>query len=631
MHGFSARQRPGKPHRMPLHAFRPAPYLPKRIHIRRRSDGAWLLHNENPLRDVQPHMLAPLAHWAGRDARRIALAERAGQDWRRLTYGELWAQVQAAGEGLADLGLGRGVTLMILSRNSIAHAVTAYGALAAGAAIAPVTPAYSLIAKDFDRLRDAHDLVRPGAFFVEDGVQFQRALDALAPGARPVIYARNAPHGVNAVGLDELLAHRPGARLAARLDAITAGDHAKYLLTSGSTGRPKAVICTHGGVASNVAMIRSIYDEAAEEDLYAGQQVTVNFAPWSHSLGANAILHNWLNLGGALYIDWGAPTAERFGETLRNLREISATYYSSVPAAWGLLVTELERDPALADVFFRRLRIMAYGGAAMGQDIGDRIQKVAARTIGERITFYSGYGSTETGPTASNIHWMNDRMGLIGMPVPGCDMKLSPVGNKLECRVRGPNVSPGYLNDPQRTAESFDEEGYYRLGDAVKFIDPEDPAAGIAFDGRLSEEFKLASGAWVAAGAVRLGVVAAGDGLFADAVVCGINESCIGVLLFLDLQRARQTAGQEDGLGALARDARVLAAAEAAIARYNEQNTNAAARIGRALLLPDSPSLESGELTDKGYLNQSRARELRADSAVRLYAEPVGQDIIITA
>jgi feruloyl-CoA synthase len=616
---------------MPPHAFRPAPYLPKRIHISRRSDGAWLLRNENPLRQVQPHMLAPLAEWAGRDARRLALAERAGQDWRRLTYGELWAQVQATGEGLAGLGLGRGDALMILSRNSIAHAITAYGALAAGAAIAPVTPAYSLIAKDFDRLRDAHDLLRPAGFFVEDGAQFQKALDALAPGSRPVIYARNAPQGVNAIGLDELLAHRPGARVAARLNAITTRDHAKYLLTSGSTGRPKAVICTHGGVASNVAMIRSIYDEAAEENLYAGQQVTVNFAPWSHSLGANAILHNWLNLGGALYIDWGAPTAERFGETLRNLREVSSTYFSSVPAAWALLVTELEQDPALAEVFFRRLRIMAYGGAAMGQDIGDRIQQVAVRTIGERITFYSGYGSTETGPTASNIHWMNDRMGLIGMPVPGCDMKLSPVGDKLECRVRGPNVSPGYLNDQQLTADAFDDEGYYKLGDAVKFIDLEDPAAGIAFDGRLSEEFKLLSGVWVAAGAVRLGVVAAGDGLFADAVVCGINEPCIGVLLFLDLQRARQAAGHGGELASLARDARVLAAAQDAIARYNERHPNAAARIARAVLLADSPSLESGELTDKGYLNQSRARQLRADTAARLYTQPLADDVIVPA
>lgn len=614
---------------MSVPAFRPAPYLPKRIAIDRRADGAWLLSNQNPLRPGHAHMLGPLQAWAARDPERLALAERADAGWRRLTYGGLWRDVQSVGESLVGLGFGPGKALMILSRNSISHATAAYAALAVRAPIAPITPAYSLIAKDFERLLYVRDLIQPAGYFVEDGAQFQRALDALAPGDRPVIYARNPPAGVRAVALDELAASRPGDRVAARLGAIMGDDHAKYLLTSGSTGRPKAVICTHAGIAANVQMIRSIYDEAAEAEQYEGQQVTVNFAPWSHSLGANAILHNWLNLGGALYIDWGAPTPERFPETLRNLREVPSTYYSSVPAAWAWLVTELERDPELAEVFFRRLRIMAYGGAAMGQDIGDRIQKVAMRTIGARVTFYSGYGSTETGPTASNIHWMNDRMGLIGMPVPGCEMKLAPVGDKLECRVRGAHISPGYLNDPAKTAQAFDEEGYYKLGDAVKFIDSSDPQAGIAFDGRLAEEFKLSSGAWVSAGAVRLGVVAAADGLFADVVVCGLNEAEITVLAFLNPARARQTAGRDEPLADLIGDPAVRVAAQTAIAGYNKANPNAAARVARVLILPDAPSLETGELTDKGYLNQARARELRAPAVAQLYAEKPPEDVIV--
>jgi feruloyl-CoA synthase len=378
-------------------------------------------------------------------------------------------------------------------------------------------------------------------------------------------------------------------------------DIAKLLLTSGSTGAPKAVICTHANVGANGAQIAACYDDP-------DPPLMVNGAPWSHSLGANAILHMALHRGGSLYIDAGQPTAARFGETLRNLREVSATYQNMVPAGWALLAGELERDEVLAKRFFETVRVMQYGGAAMPQSVLDRVQAVAVRTVGERITFGSGYGATETGPTASNVHWLNDRAGLCGLPTPGTSVKLAPAGEKYDFRVKGPQVSPGYFGRPELTAQVFDEDGFYRLGDAAKLADPDDPSLGLVFDGRLVENFKLSTGTFVAAGALRIAALSAIGGAAVDAVVCGEGETGVGLMIFLSPGFCADRPPQQ-----------VRDLISDGLKNFNAQAAGGA-RVARALMLEGAPDPASGEITDKGYINQALARDRRPKELARLFA-----------
>ncbi|MEO0981311.1 MAG: feruloyl-CoA synthase [Pseudomonadota bacterium] len=614
--------------------FREIPYLPQKLELERRPDGSILLASGNPLRPHPPHMLAPLVYWAAAAPDRAWLAQRdplkpSKPGWITITYGEALPRLRALAQAFFDMGAGPDAPVAILSRNSIENALIMYAAMWAGAPVVPITPAYATLAQDFSRLKYIDQLVEPQIFYVEDGAQYQRGLDALDLTGRRVVYERCAPDGVDAVSREEMERANVSSAVDLAYDRLSPDMVAKYMLTSGSTGEPKAVINTHSNVAAMVKMIRSIWDVERLEALSQGPQVMINFLPWSHTYGANAILHSMTDWGGTLYIDWGAPTPAGTPEMIRNLREVSPTQHTTVPAAWATLATELERDEALARSFFERLFVMAYGGAAMGQDIYERIQKVAVATTGERISLSAGYGATETAPTTANVHWPNDTMGLIGLPIPGCEMKLAPVGEKLECRVRGPHITPGYYKQPDKTAEAFDEEGYYKLGDAVRFADPDRPERGLAFDGRIAEEFKLMSGTWVSAGNVRVKAVAAVDGALADCVVCGLNERFIAVLGFLNVNWCRRAVGDEGAsLDALAKHPAILDAVRAGLARHNDAHPNQTARIARCLILPDAPRADAGEITEKGYINQAKARDLRAAEMARLFADAPGDGVL---
>ena len=611
--------------------FREIPYLPQKLIIERRDDGAIILDNGQPLRPYHPHMLAPIVYWAATAPDRIWLAQRDPLDsskpgWVEITYGEALTRIRELAQGLLDAGAGQDTPMMILSRNSIEHALIMYAAMWAGSPVVPVTPAYALLSQDFERLNYVDKLTEPGFIYVEDGVDFQRGLDGMALGDRLVIYARNAPECSNSVSQDEL-ATEPNAAVDLAYDRIDTDSVAKFMLTSGSTGEPKAVINTHGMISSMVKMIRSIWDVDRLEALSDGPQVMVNFLPWSHTYGANSILHSMTDWGGTLYIDWGAPTPARLPEMIHNLKDVAPSQHTTVPAAWAAIATELEADQELAAKFFEKLYVMAYGGAAMGQDIYERIQKVAIETTGEHISLSAGYGATETAPTTSNVHWPNSVMGLIGLPLPGCTMKLAPVGDKYECRVKGPHITPGYFKNPEKTAEVFDEEGYYCLGDAVKFVDPDDPNKGLAFDGRIAEEFKLANGTWVSAGAVRVGAVSAVDGALSDAVVCGLNENRIGILGFLNPGYCKRLAGDVP-VAEMAKHPDVVAAVTAGLQAYNKRNPQVSSRIATVILQSDQPSADNGEITEKGYINQSKAQALRADDVKRLFADQPDADVI---
>ncbi len=604
--------------------FREVPYLPLKLKIDRRPDGTIYLDSGHPLKAHPPHMLAPLVKWGAERRDQDWLAERwpqapAADDWRRLTYGEGLASVQRVAAAFLSEGAGQDAPVMILSRNSIDAALIMYGAMWASSPVVPVTPAYATLSQDLLRFRYIDQLTTPKFIYVEDGNEYQRALDSLDLTGRLVIYSRNPPNVPRAASIEEF-AGQMGPAVEDAYKALTPATVAKYMLTSGSTGEPKAVINTHGMVAANAKMIRSVWDEERLDAITGGPQVMVNFLPWSHTYGTHSILHNLLDWGGTLYICQGAPTPQRLPEMIRNLKEIPTTQHTTVPQAWAALATALEQDDALAEVFFSRLTSMAYGGASMGQDIYERIQEVAVRFTGERISLSAGYGATETSPTASNVHWPNDKMGLIGLPLPGNTFKLVPAGDKLELRVKGVNVTPGYFRNPEKTAEAFDDEGYYKLGDAVKFVDADQPERGLAFDGRTVEEFKLASGTWVSAGAVRVAAVAACGGALSDAVVCGLNKDEIGLLGFLNTAWCQRLVGEALPADQLIAHPKVQAAVKAGLSAHNKAHPNASARITRILLQPQEPRADLGEITEKGYINQSRTQALRADQLELLYA-----------
>ena len=584
--------------------FRDARYAPRRLDVERRADGALVLANPTPVETTFTTTLDALVHWGAAAPDRVWLAERAGDGWRTVDYATALSQVSALAGGLQGLGLKRGDCLLILARNTVDHALIAYAAMGLGVAVAPVSPQYGLAGADLSRLAYACGVLSPDAVYADDAAAFAGALEAdFLKGLRVVASANARPTDIT---FDSLLTSAP-TDFTAQPD-----DVAKLLLTSGSTGRPKAVIGLHRNIAVNAAQIAACFDDP-------DPPVVVSAAPWSHSLGANAILHMVLHRGGTLYVDAGQPTQARFAETIRNLREVSPTYHNMVPAGWGLFASALEKDEALARTFFKRVRVLQYGGASMAQSMLDRVQAVAVRTIGERVTFATGYGSTETGPTACNIHWLNARSGMIGLPVPGTAVKLVPAGEKFEIRVKGPQISPGYLGEPVLSAEAFDDEGFYRLGDAARAIDPADPEAGLMFDGRLVENFKLASGTFVAAGALRVAAVSAIGGAALDAVVCGEGQEGVGLMLFLD-----------PGYNARHPDpADVREAIRSGLAKMNAAARGGGGKIWRALILDGAPDAASGELTDKGYINQALARDRRPAEVARLFAETPDDGVMV--
>ncbi len=590
--------------------FRDARYAPRALEVERRGD-VLILTNPTPYSNTVQTTIAPLLRWASQAPRRVWLAERDSAEsggWRSVTYAQAAEQVMRLAGGLLSLGLERGKPLLILARNGIDHALISYAAMMLGAPIAPVSPQYGLKGADLTRLAFAVERLKPAMVYVDDAEDFADALAAPFLAGLPVVASRNPRPGDQPF---ETL--QPSGEHAVTM--CRPGDTAKLLLTSGSTGRPKAVICTHANIALNAAQIAACYQDP-------DPPVLVNSAPWSHSLGANAILHMVLHRGGTLYIDGGQPLAGgRFDETVRNLRDVATTYHNMVPAGWGLLVGELERDEVLAARFFEKVRVLQYGGASMAQSILDRVQAVAVRVTGQRVTFAAGYGATETGPTACNIHWLNARSGMVGLPTPGTSIKLVPApgeGAKYEIRVKGPQVSPGYLDMPEASAAAFDEDGFYRLGDAARLADPINPSAGLVFDGRLVENFKLASGTFVAAGALRVSAISAIAGAVSDAVVCGEGHEGVGLMLFLD-PKACLRIGEPEAARATIR---------AGLERLNSL-AKGGARVIRALVLDGAPDAASGELTDKGYINQAMARDRRPVELERLFAEEPDDGVMV--
>lgn len=590
-------------------------------------DGTIHVRPSGTLPPYPPRITERLGHWAAHAPDRTFLARRdAGGAWQRVSYAAAYATVRRIAQALLDRGLSAERPVAILSGNGIEHALLGLAAMHVGVPYAPISPAYSLVSKDYLKLLHIIKILMPGLVFAESGTAFGAAIAATAPAGTEVVVAGTLPSDRPATAFGVLATTVPTEAVDAAAAAVGPDTVAKILFTSGSTGTPKGVINTQRMLCSNQEMLRTSLAFMADEP-----PVLVDWLPWNHTFGGNHNVGLVLYNGGTLYIDDGKPTPAGIAETVRNLREISPTIYFNVPKGFEELVTYLRAEPALRETFFRRLNLMFYAGAGLAQHVWDALDELAVATVGERIVMLTGLGATETAPFAIVCRPDMTGSGIVGLPVTGNDLKLVPTGGKLEARLRGPNVTPGFWRQDVLTRAAFDEDGYYKLGDALKFIDPARPDLGFLFDGRISEDFKLATGTWVSVGPLRALLIAALAPYVRDVVIAGLDRDYVAALLIPDLPACRAICSDlpEDAIPAdVFAHGAVHAELHRALTTLAAISTGSSMRVRRALLLHEPPSIDAGEITDKGSINQRAVLAHRADLVAALYAEPPHAHVI---
>lgn len=594
------------------------------------SSGGMLLRSPNKLQPYEPHLGVLLRRWADKRPEQTFLAERDGDSWRRVTWSAALATAESIGQSLLESGLGPDRAVMVLSGNSVDHALLMLGAFLAGVPIAPISPAYSLMSTDHAKLHHIVGRVDPAMVFVENAEPFRKALDDLDLAGRELVVSGASLEGFDSTPFSELLRTAPGPELARAEAGLRPDSVAKVLFTSGSTGIPKGVLNTHGMLTSNQQMIEQTWlflrEHREDPD---NPLVLVDWLPWSHTFGANHNFNMILKQGGTLYIDGGKPAPGLIDETVRNLREVSPTIYFNVPAGFSRVLPFLEQDGDLRASFFRRLKVIFYAGAALPQDLWERLERLSCDTLGHRVFMTSAWGSTETAPLATTVHFPIDRAGVIGLPPPGVEIKMVPSGTKMELRVKGPNVTPGYLNQPELTAAAFDDDGFYKIGDAGRLADTDDPSCGLVFDGRVAEDFKLTTGTWVHAGSLRVQALAAASPVLQDAVVTGHDRDWVGLLAWLDVPACQNLCGDpEADAETLIGSAEVRERVREGLRRHNAEHSGSSLRIERVLLMTAPPSIDANEVTDKGYINQRATLENRAELVEHLYSEAPAPDVV---
>jgi feruloyl-CoA synthase len=598
--------------------------------VEHRDNGVIYIHSPQPLGGYPTRVTDRLEFWATQAPSRIFLAQRASDgQWQSVSYAETLQRVRQLARGLLDHDLSAERPLIILSGNSIEHGLLSLAAMYAGIPYAPIAPAYSLAVKEFTALSYVWKNFGPAMVFADDGARFSRALKAVAQPDTEIVFHRSRPEGMRCISLAELESADASSAVDEANRRVSPDSIAKILYTSGSTGLPKGVITTHRMLCSNQQMLRQMLQFLAEEP-----PVLCDWLPWNHTFGGS---HNFgiaLHNGGSLYIDAGKPTPDLFGETLRNLREIAPTAYFNVPRAYEMLVAHLRTDPALRKFFFSRLNFLFFAAAGLSQHIWDELQDIAFETCGEEILVVTGLGATESAPYALSTGIEGAASGSLGLPVPGVELKLVPVEEKIEARLRGPSITPGFWRRPELTAAVFDEENYYCLGDAVKFADPLDPLKGFVFDGRLNEDFKMSSGTWVRVGPLRMRLLAHFGNIVQDVVVAGPDREYTTALFFPVLEACRKLC---PGISPTAPASVVLARPEVRGAfqqrldSFAASSTGSSTRIGRAIVLDTPPSIEVQEITDKGSINQKVVLANRAETVEELYREPVSERVLTLA
>ena len=590
--------------------------------VKTERDGAIYLRSENGLEDYPERMTDRLVHWAQERPQQTWMARR-GPDgqWIHITYAQAWTQAQSIGQALLDFGLTVDRPLAILSENSLEHALLALGAMTVGIPFCSVSAAYSLMSQDFGKLRHVLDTITPGLVYASDWSRFGKAIDATVAADIPVVTNEIAIRG------DALTATLAWSNLTSRTATpavqsamlATNGDTiVKFLFTSGSTNLPKAVINTHRMICANQQQV--VQSMPSVLDI---PPVLVDWPPWSHTFGGNHDFYLVLFHGGTFYINDGKPVPALIGETIRNLTEIAPTLYYDVPIGFELIAAEMKTNAALRKNLLSRLQMFFYAGAALAQPIWDALYAIEEQELGCRIPMTSGLGMTESAPFGLFVTNLHVRAGDLGLPSAGMELKLVPLGDKLEVRYRGPNITPGYWRRPEATSEAFDEEGFFRTGDAVRWIDDDDIHRGLKFDGRVAEDFKLVTGTFVSVGPMRAKIIAAGAPYLQDAVITGLNQRDVGAILIPALIPARRALGLSDtaSLADVATHPKMRAAMQDMLNKLAKDSTGSASRVARAVVLTDPPNIDKGEITDKGSINQRAVLKERSELVEALHAD----------
>lgn len=579
--------------------------------------GAYAVRSPHPLLPYARTMTDRLEHWAAVRPATIYLAERTGAGWRTITYGAALDATRHVAQALLDRGCTPANGVAILSENGIDHALLALAAQYTGIPYVPVSPPYSLMSADFAKLRHVLSLFAPRLVYARDAARYARAFAGNGvPAGLPIVLSDGTLDGRASERFERLIETPVTAAIDAANATVTNDTVAKILFTSGSTGLPKGVINTQQMLCANQQMNLQAFPFFAEE------MMMLDWSPWNHTAGSNQVFNMVLYNGGTLYIDDGKPTPAEFAKSLRNLRDVSPTVYFNVPRGYEALADVLDEDAELCDTFFRRLKMMWYAGAALSGPVFEHMRRLAIRHCGEEIMMTSGLGSTETAPSAMFANWYSQVSGNIGVPLPGIEIKLVPAGAKLELRVRGPSITPGYLHRDDLTRDAFDEDGYYMMGDGIKPLDPDDFSRGFLFDGRIGEDFKLSSGTWVSVGPLRIALLAQLQPLVRDLVICGQDQTYLAILMIPDIAAARALAGLPAGVS----DAEILAhpavraSVREGLGAFALAHPGSSTHAARAIFLEHPPSIDAGEITDKGSLNNAVIRDRRRDFVEHLYS-----------
>ncbi len=591
------------------------------VQVQARPDGTMLLRSPQTLSEYPRCLGEYLEHWARAAPERSFLLERNAREWSGVTYAAALDRVQLIAAWLLKQNLSVERPVAILSDNSVQHALLMLAAMHVGIAAVSISPAYALMSKDFAKLKAIIARLSPGLVYVEDPQRFAFALAAIEGVHDAIVVAGSGEPPAGGRSFADLISVRDDAAVQRAFAQVTGDSIAKILFTSGSTAQPKGVINTQRMLCSSQQAKAQVWPFLAQSP-----PVVVDWLPWNHTFGGNHNFNLILRHGGTLHIDAGRPVPQLFAHTVRNLRDIAPTIYFNVPRGYDLLIRELRNDASLRKNFFSRLQLIFTAAAALPPHLWDALKELAHDATGEQIPLVSAWGATETSPLATDCHFQAQRSGVIGLPVPGCELKLVRNGEKQEVRVRGPNVTPGYWRQPQLAAQSFDDEGFYLIGDAVRFVDAAHPEYGLVFDGRVKEDFKLASGTWVNVGTLRIRALAALAPIAMDIVVAGHDREDIGLLIFPDVPSCRRISADLPAdapqLEVLAHPA-VRTQIAAGLARLRRDQPGSSAHAARALLLSEAPSIDAGEITDKGYINQRAVLDGHAALVERLYADDV--------